>query len=218
VKVRFHGHACFSIVQGGSHLLLDPFEPGGLNGAVQLPRPAVDPTHVVCTHQHSDHAAVEQYPMASVVMPGFTNNDMHIDGLTVHHDMHDGGLRGGRSTVLRVQTADACVVHLGDIGERLQCSHVEWLREVPPDVLIVPAGGWYTLDAGGALEVIRLIRPGAAWVCHTRDDGVKLVALDDRRTLLHLWTGPSPELVHEWTLPVMEPTSETRLLLGRATP
>ena len=218
MKVRFHGHACFSLQQGGSTLLLDPFEPAGLQGAVQLSRPSVSPTHVASTHQHSDHAAVGQFPNATVVSPGFRNDKFRLDGLTVDHDMHDGRLRGGQSTVLRVQTVDACVVHMGDIGERLSCSHIEWLRAVKPDILIVPAGGWYTLDAGGALEVICLIRPGAAWVCHTREDGVNLVAMDDRQTLLHLWKGPTPELVHEWSIPVLAPSTETKLLLGVATP
>ena len=214
MKVRFHGHACFSILQGDSHILVDPFEPEGLHGAVQLPRPAVDPTHVVCTHQHSDHAAVGIFPAATVVAPGFRNKDVHIDGLTVHHDMHDGRLRGGQLTVLRIRSRDACVIHLGDIGERLTCSQIEWMREVTPDLLIVPAGGWYTLDSGGAMEIIRLLRPASAWVCHTLDDGVTLPALEDRQTLVRLWDGAAPETVTEWSSASGTALPEQRLLFG----
>lgn len=218
MKVRFHGHACFSILQGGSHILVDPFDPSGFHGAVHLPRPAVQPTHLVCTHQHSDHAAVGLFQAATVVTPGFRNKDVHIDGLTVHHDMHDGRLRGGQSTVLRFRSQHACVIHMGDIGERLTCAQIEWMRQVTPDLLIVPAGGWYTLDSGGAMEVIRLIRPTFAWVCHTFDDGVKLPVMEDRQNLVRLWDGPAPETVTEWSSVAEQPRSESRLLLGRITP
>ena len=156
--------------------------------------------------------------MAAVVMPGFTNADMHIEGMTVDHDMHEGRLRGGQSTVLRIRTSEGCVVHMGDIGERLTSSQTEWLRQFTPDLLIVPAGGWYTLDAGGALELIRLIRPATAWACHTWDDGVKLSAMDRRQTLLRLWKGPSPETLHEWTPNRAASDEATRLVVGAATP
>jgi L-ascorbate metabolism protein UlaG (beta-lactamase superfamily) len=218
VKVQFHGHACFSISQGGTHLLLDPFTPSGLHGAVQLRRPAVAPTHLVCTHQHADHAAVAEFPTAKVVAPGFTNSDLQIEGLTVDHDMHNGRLRGGQSTVLRIRTDVACVVHLGDIGERLTRTHIEWLRERTPDLMIVPAGGWYTLDAGGAIEAIRLVRPLAAWACHTSDDGVKLPALEHRELLLQLWSGAVPQIVSEWTAGTEPENQGTRLLLGHVNP
>jgi hypothetical protein len=109
---------------------------------------------------------------------------------------------------------DACVMHLGDIGERLTCSQIEWMREVTPDLLIVPAGGWYTLDSGGAMEVIRLLRPFSAWVCHTLDDGVTLSALEDRQTLVRLWYGAAPETVTEWSSAAGTVLPEQRLLFG----
>lgn len=218
MKVRFHGHACFSLIQGGSHLLMDPFEPAGLSGAVALNRPDVTPTHVVCTHQHGDHAAVAQFPTAAVVTPGYRNADFQIDGMAVDHDMHDGHLRGGQTTVLRIQTSTACLVHLGDMGERLRDEHLEWLLRVPLDLLIVPAGGWFTLDAGGVLEAIRLLRPAAVWACHTLEDGVKLRELETRDTLLRLWRGPTPEYVSEYTAYRTPTPGEIRLLLSRATP
>jgi L-ascorbate metabolism protein UlaG (beta-lactamase superfamily) len=214
VRVRFHGHACFSVLQGASHVLVDPFEPSGLHGAVQLRRPPVVPTHLICTHQHSDHSAVQLFPTATIVTPGFSNEDVQIDGLTVHHDMHEGRLRGGHSTVLRIRSTDACLIHLGDIGERLTCSQIAWLREVTPDLLIVPAGGWYTLDSGGALELIRLIQPASAWVCHTSDDGVKLLAMEDRQTLVRLWGGTEPQTVTEWDVAAESRSSQTHLLFG----
>jgi L-ascorbate metabolism protein UlaG (beta-lactamase superfamily) len=56
MEIRFHGHACFELVEGDSALLVDPFLAPN-NPAAQVTAEEVEPTHVLLTHGHSDHIA-----------------------------------------------------------------------------------------------------------------------------------------------------------------
>lgn len=183
--LRFHGHACFSLsLPDGRRLLLDPFEPGGLGGAVRLPALPDVFDLVACTHHHVDHNAVHAVPSATPVAAPWREGDVRIDRIPAAHDEYGGRLRGGHTDILVVTTPDGVVAHCGDLGERPEGPLLEALVDAKIDVLIVPVGGYFTLGADGAAELVARLKPRVAVPCHSADDGVALPALGPRTAFL----------------------------------
>ena len=64
------------------------------------------------------------------------------------------------------------VCHMGDIGEPLTDRLAQQIGKV--DVLMIPIGGTYTIDAGEALEYIERIAPKMAVAMHFKSEGCML--------------------------------------------
>ena len=175
MKIRFLGHAAFLITTaGGAKIVTDPYEPGGFGGAIRhgaLTEPA---DFVVVSHDHADHNYVKMVPGKPVVVKGEgeeSHRGITFRSLATYHDANRGAERG-RNTV-RVIAADGLTVcHLGDLGEPLGPEAVEGLGQV--NVLMVPVGGVFTIDAGGAAEVVKAVRPNIAIPMHYRTPKVGL--------------------------------------------
>lgn len=186
VQIVFWGHACFGIHRGSNAvLLIDPFDPEGLG---TTPGPPAIPTqypYVIATHEHSDHAAFHTQPNAQRVYPDFSDaaRNLHIDARTAAHDEFGGRLRGGTTHLLDVQIAGLRIVHCGDLGERPVGDLLAWIQHPTPDLLIVPAGGYFTLGADGASELANAVQPRHVIFCHTRDDGLPLPQLSTRAVI-----------------------------------
>lgn len=183
--LRFHGHACFSLtLPDGRRLLLDPFEPGGLGGAVRLPALPDAFDLVACTHHHADHDAVHAVPSATPIAAPWHDGDVTIERVAASHDEFGGRLRGGSSDILVVATPDGVIAHCGDLGERPEGHLLNALVQARIDVLIVPVGGYFTLGADGAAELVARLQPPVVVPCHSADDGVALPALAPRAPFL----------------------------------
>jgi L-ascorbate metabolism protein UlaG (beta-lactamase superfamily) len=56
MEIKFHGHSCFELSEGGTTVLVDPFlKPN--NPAAVASAEEVEPTHVAISHGHADHMA-----------------------------------------------------------------------------------------------------------------------------------------------------------------
>ncbi len=56
MEIRFHGHSCFELSEGGTTVLVDPFlRPN--NPAAVASAEEVEPTHIAISHGHVDHMA-----------------------------------------------------------------------------------------------------------------------------------------------------------------
>lgn len=60
------------------------------------------------------------------------------------------------------------VAHMGDIGQMLTDEQVELIGAV--DILLVPVGGYYTVDAEGAMEIMRRLKPGVTMPMHYKNE------------------------------------------------
>ncbi|MFT4703502.1 MAG: L-ascorbate metabolism protein UlaG (beta-lactamase superfamily) [Bradymonadia bacterium] len=202
LDVRFHGHACFSLERAGKRLVLDPFEPGSLGGAVQLPALPDHFDAVLCTHEHADHAARHAVPSAADIGGRAEFAGIGITSHAVFHDEHGGSLRGGTSNMLRLRSPEGTVLHCGDLGERPTSAALEWLRAVPIDVLLVPVGGYFTLGADGAAELVSLLNPRVVVPCHSADDGVALAQLSRRAPFTARYASADVATLNALTLPI----------------
>lgn len=175
------GHACFLLESEDGRAVFDPYEPGSVPG-LTLPDLAADT--VLCSHGHHDHchaAGVRQ----SRMRPGFTVETVHS-----FHDPEGGALRG-ENTIHIVTAEGKRIVHMGDIGHPLTPAQVQAVGA--PDVLMIPVGGYYTVDAVTAKGICDALNPRTVVPMHYRGPGfgydviapvTDFTALFDRVTVL----------------------------------
>ena len=146
MNIRWLGHSSFLITtDAGVRILTDPFDE-----SVGYPVPHVEADVVTISHEHADHnhrSGVAGNPII-VDQPG--EHDVcgvRITGYATWHDAEQGARRG-RNTVFTYLIDGLHVLHLGDLGCQLEESQLKRLGAV--DVLMVPVGGLYTIDAQAA--------------------------------------------------------------------
>lgn len=162
--MKWLGHACFLLTSAkGVRVLIDPF-----NEKVGYPLPEVEADIVTISHGHGDHSHTAAVRGNSLVVerPGHvTVRGVEISGIVSYHD-HDFGSLRGKNIIFNYRLDGLSVCHLGDLGHLLNRPHLEQIGEV--DLLLVPVGGRYTIDAAEALEVVRQINPAVTIPMHFR--------------------------------------------------
>lgn len=183
MNIEFFGHACFGLTAADVAVCIDPFEPGPLIDRPPLPDRF---THWTATHRHFDHAAGHAVPSAVEVVGEGSVGPLRFERRTAAHDEFGGRLRGGMTDIIRVTNSESnrVVVHCGDLGERPVGGLLEWLAAVPIDVLIVPIGGYFTLGADGARELVELLKPRAVVPCHAAEHGGRFPELASEELFL----------------------------------
>ncbi len=156
MKVKWLGHSCFLLTsEKGLRVITDPYNVGG--GLTYGPiRESADV--VVITHDHHDHNNAKAVAGAEVVKgPGIKEaKGIEFLGLPTHHDAK-GGRERGENTVFCFTLDDLRVCHLGDLGRPLSDAEAKQIGKV--DILFIPVGGFYTIDAKGASGVVGKLGP-----------------------------------------------------------
>ncbi|MDK2881423.1 MAG: hypothetical protein PWQ99_1198 [Clostridia bacterium] len=161
--VRWLGHACFYCEGEGVRFLTDPFDP-----RVGYPLPDVEADVVTVSHDHYDHNAVSVLKGHPEVLksPGVHRVcGLEVEGFSVFHDEAGGALRG-KNIIFAWKMDGLRLCHLGDLGHLLEEDAVQRIGKV--DVLMVPVGGVYTIDAAGALKVVEQLKPRLILPMHYR--------------------------------------------------
>lgn len=159
MKLTWYGHSCFLVETALGSAVLDPYAPGSVPG---LKLPPLTADTVLCSHGHRDHF----YPQG-VRLSG-RNPAFSIERIPSFHDELKGLLRGENTiTVLEAEGLRLC--HLGDLGHRLDEKQLASLGRV--DVLLIPVGGHYTIDAKTAARVAEEIGAGVTIPMHYRGQG-----------------------------------------------
>lgn len=161
--------------------MIDPYAAGDFGGRVALSPLSDNAELTIATHLHRDHAAFEAVPSARVIAAPFDDGELRIDALTAAHDEFGGRLRGGLTQILCVRVARTRIAFCGDLGERPVGTLLNQLVDFAPDVLVVPVGGYFTLEADGAAELVALLKPAVAVPCHSGDDGTRFAELAPRQ-------------------------------------
>ena len=194
VKIEYLGHSCFRLSYAGQRIVLDPYADGSVPG---LPPLHVDAEFVYCSHGHHDHGAVECVKLTKPgCAPSFSVTEVPSD-----HD-HHGGARRGKNMIRVFDFGPLRVAHMGDIGRNLTLAEIKTLFGV--DMLLIPVGGHYTIDAVEAKEMIAAVTPRVTVLMHFRDDtaGYDVLAhLDDVLKVL----GPAETVGDTFTLTAETP-------------
>ncbi|MGE5389965.1 MAG: MBL fold metallo-hydrolase [Deltaproteobacteria bacterium] len=154
MKITWLGHASFLIESGDLCIVTDPFAK-----RVGYPIYAGKADIATVSHDHYDHNAVEllQGQPQVVNQPGeFVIDGVQINGLDTWHDKKQGKERG-RNILFKIETEGISILHLGDLGHVLSPEMASRLGKI--DVLMIPVGGRYTVDAGEAFSIVELLKP-----------------------------------------------------------
>lgn len=167
MKLTWYGHSCFKAEFREGSVVFDPYAPGKVPG---LTLPEIQADMVINSHMHGDH----YYPDGVKLTgndPAFT-----VHELMTYHDDKQGELRG-ENIVTAVCGENLTLVHLGDLGHELSNEQVNEIGQV--DVLLVPVGGYYTIDAAQAREVVEAISPKIVIPMHYRCGTVGLKPISE---------------------------------------
>jgi L-ascorbate metabolism protein UlaG (beta-lactamase superfamily) len=157
MKVKWLGHASFLITsKGGTKIITDPYAVGG--GIDYSPiRETADV--VLVSHDHGDHnnvSAVQGKPEVVRDSGKKAAKGIQFKGIATSHDASQGTQRGS-NTVFCFTIDDLKLCHLGDLGHVLSPGQVAEIGAV--DILFVPVGGFFTVDATLASKVCDQLKP-----------------------------------------------------------
>jgi len=171
--ITWQGHSCFKLQDKsgpeGVTVVTDPF-----NKEVGLKVPNFEADIVTVSHQHADHnniGALRGNPFVIDCAGEYDFKGVLIEGVDSYHDEKDGAERGN-NIIYRIEIDDISVTHLGDLGHTLSDAQLEKL--VGTDILLIPVGGTYTLDAKRAVEVISQIEPRIVIPMHYKTKDIKI--------------------------------------------
>ena len=168
VTIEWLGHACFLIRGSRVSVIIDPFaqESGLLYPAID-----VHADVVLVSHEHLDHNCVAAVRGAPRVIrgQGEWSAPMSIRGITANHDASGGALRG-KTTIYAFELDGISFCHLGDLGEIPTDEVVRRIGAV--DVLMIPVGGFFTIDHEGADTVVDMLRPKLVIPMHYKTEFV----------------------------------------------
>ncbi len=163
--IRCHGHSQFLLEdKNGQRVLTDPFD-----ARTGFPMHEVRADLVTVSHAHGDHSFVQKVTGSPTVISEagdrFPLPDVRVRAIPSFHD----GVRGaerGQNLMMLIEMDGLRVLHCGDLGHLPEEEHRAAAGRV--DILMVPVGGFFTLDAAGAMEVCRFFAPRVIIPMHYR--------------------------------------------------
>ncbi|MBN1280593.1 MAG: MBL fold metallo-hydrolase [Candidatus Thermoplasmatota archaeon] len=168
--IRWHGHSCFEITNDVT-IVTDPHD----GRSIGIPTPSVTGDIILVSHNHYDHNSVKTVEKdGSKVITDErkrTVEKVTISGVPAYHDEEQGAHRG-KMILFKFICDDITFCHLGDLGHELDEKTIQQIGEV--DILFVPIGGTYTIDAEQAWHVIDRVKPKIAIPMHYRIEGLSL--------------------------------------------
>ncbi len=166
MKVKWLGHASFLVISdSGTKIITDPY-PQGSGLSYEPVKDAIDIATV--SHDHFDHNAISSVPGKPEVVTGSGTKDakgIQFKGIATYHDDSQGKERG-ENTIFCFSVDGVKVCHLGDLGHMLNKEQIDEIGDV--DVLLIPIGGVYTIDAKMAGSVIEDLKPKVAIPMHCK--------------------------------------------------
>ena len=184
MKLIWHGHACFELRLSSGSVVFDPYCPGSVPG-LSLPELSADA--VICSHGHSDHCWAGAVQLSGRE-PGF-----RVTQLPTFHDDQRGRLRGENLCTV-IEGDGLRIAHLGDLGHPLSGDELSRFGRL--DLLMIPVGGVYTVDAAQAKELVEALRPRITVPMHYKcaSSGLRNVApVED---FLRLWPAEDIRLLN----------------------
>lgn len=166
MEIKYLGHSSFLIKTKTAKIVTDPFD----SKMVGLKFPKVEADIVTISHQHQDHnqsqlvLSVDNEEKLVIDLPGeFEKKGVRITGYLTYHDQEKGKQRG-ENIIYKIEAEGISVLHCGDLGE-MPNDHLIDLFDVI-DVLMVPVGGFYTIDSNQAVNLVKKIEPSIVIPMH----------------------------------------------------
>lgn len=201
--LKYYGHSCFLLsADNGWKGVFDPYEDGSVDG---LKLPEITADAVFCSHGHSDHNAEHLITIHESQTPCPYETVI----LKTDHD-NAGGLLRGKNDIVILKNETETIIHCGDLGRRLRDEEAEAMKGA--DLLMIPSGGFFTIDAKEARAIIDQLRPRLTVLMHFRrgTSGYKVLASLEKiaKTMpeLHILETDTIDLKQETGIVVLTPS------------
>lgn len=183
-RLTWFGQSCFLLeTAAGTRILMDPIPKG-----IGYPLPAgLKVDAVTVSHEHPDHNNVALATNHPKILRGLTPDkkgwtridekvkEVAVRSIAVYHDANRGAQRG-LDTVFLFEVAGMRIAHLGDLGHPLTDEQLSALGSV--DVVLIPVGGTFTIDAHQATRVVDQLHPRLLVIpMHFKTDAVTIKEL-----------------------------------------
>ncbi|MFP4005228.1 MAG: MBL fold metallo-hydrolase [Candidatus Hadarchaeia archaeon] len=180
VSFEWFGQACFEISDSIT-IVTDPHD----GGSVGLEQPRCSGDVVTISHYHFDHSngkdLVSDEGTLFIDDIGKRKiNGLEIHGISSYHDKSEGRKRG-ENIIFIFELDEMKICHLGDLGHKLAEKKIDDLGNI--DVLLIPVGGNYTINAREAVEVVKDLNPSVVIPMHYRVPGLEVEISDDSEFL-----------------------------------
>ena len=169
MDITYLGHASFLLKSKEVKLVIDPFS----SEMMGLKFSKIEADVVTVSHQHEDHNAVSQVggdPLVIDIPGEYEINGVRIHGFDTYHDKSKGEERG-ENTIFKFDFDGLTILHCGDLGHPLSAETTQDIDGV--DVVMVPVGGVYTIDADEARQIVEKLEPSIVIPMHYRDPKLK---------------------------------------------
>ncbi len=188
--ITYNGHSQFLMETGdGRRILTDPFD-----AHVGFPMRRVRADLVTVSHGHADHAEVSKVEGSPRVLRDVGKHqpwpDVTVTGISSWHDDAKGSKRGENVCFL-IETEGLRIAHLGDLGEMPDAQLAKALWGV--DILLVPVGGFYTVDARQAAAIVTKTKPRMVIPMHYRTSQGGLSTISGPEDFLRLMSSYSQQ-------------------------
>lgn len=164
MKIKWFGHSCFMITsKEGKKIIVDPYV-----NMLGYKLPELEADIVTTSHEHKDHNNIDAVKGNFVHINGlgvFSEHGIELKGIDTFHDKVSG-TKKGKNTIFNIKVDDINICHCGDLGHILDANQVDQIGDV--DVLLIPVGGGYTIDAADAVEVVKQLKPKVIVPMHYR--------------------------------------------------
>ncbi|OGO18622.1 MAG: hypothetical protein A2Z15_02270 [Chloroflexi bacterium RBG_16_50_11] len=177
MKIKWLAHAAFLITSdSGVRIITDPYETSDMLKHGEI-RETAD--IVTVTHEHGDHnntAAVRGNPQ--VLRGSAEVKGIKIRAVPAFHD-EAGGSKRGKDTLFCLAVDGVNICHCGDLGHVLTAEQVKAMGKM--DVLLIPVGGFFTIDAKTATRVCEQLNPKVIIPMHFKSDKIAfpIVGVED---------------------------------------
>ena len=178
MDITYIGHACFLIkFATGLTVCFDPYKKGSVPG---LAEPDVKADEVFCSHSHDDHSDFN-----SVLPPEepYAGSEPQVETIRTFHDDVQGAARG-RNNITIVKSGKDKVVHMGDIGCEITDEQLDRIKGC--DLLLIPVGGFFTINCRQAYRMLCQIDPKAVVPMHFRGETFGYDVISGREEFVRL--------------------------------
>jgi len=181
MKLKYYGHACFSVETGGKKLLFDPFITGN-ELAKHIELASVDADYILLSHGHADHIGdcitIAQSTNATIICNWEIHEWLNKRRVTNTHPMNTGGSRdfthfkvkcvvaqhssslpdgsyGGNPMGFIIYTNEGNFYYSGDTALTLDMQFIpKWAKL---NFAVLPIGDNFTMGAVDAAECAGMI-------------------------------------------------------------
>ena len=164
MKLEWIGHACFKLTaQDGTTVITDPYD-----DSVGIDMVPLHADLITMSHEHHDHNETDMIVGKPVIVHGtetVKTGSVKAQAVASYHDDAEGAKRGPNA--IRIFEIDGMkVVHMGDQGCMPDAVALEAIKDA--DIMLIPVGGTYTVDAQEAKAIVECAKPRCVIPMHVK--------------------------------------------------